>query len=73
VRLALIFVGTFLGILLLIAGGFVLFKAMGKLVEWLKLKTGRSEPEVMIFVYVVFMALVTAASFTAAIAAGEKS
>jgi hypothetical protein len=71
-KLAFIFVCAFLGVMLAVAAALAFFKALGKLVEWLKITTGRSETDVMLFLYVVFMALVIAGGITLAVESGES-
>jgi hypothetical protein len=72
-KLALIFVCTFLGVILSVGGTLALFKALIRLVNYLKRRTGRSDTEVMMFVYVVFMALVIAGGVTIAAGAGKTN
>jgi hypothetical protein len=69
-RLARIFVCAFLGVILATEGIVAFFKALGRMMEWLKVRTGRSDSEVTMFIYVMLMALVIATGFTAASAAG---
>jgi hypothetical protein len=71
-RLTLVFLAAFVGTLLLIAAFIAFFKALGKLIDWVKLRTGRSEMEVALAVYLVLFALIVAGGFTAALAAGGK-
>jgi hypothetical protein len=52
--------------------GFAFFKALGKLVNWLKATTGRSDTEVTMFLYILLMALVIAGGVTIAAAGGES-
>jgi hypothetical protein len=72
-KLALIFICTFLGVILSIAGALGFFKALITLINYLKRRTGRSDTEVVVFVYVVFMALVIAGGVTIAAGAGKAN
>jgi hypothetical protein len=71
-KLTLIFVCTFLGVILAVAGTVAFFKAPGRLMDWLKLKIGRSDTEVTLLIYVVLMALVVAGGGTVAVSSGES-
>jgi hypothetical protein len=57
-------------VILIVGGTLAFFKALGRLVDWLKLKTGRSDYEVTMGIYVVLVALIIAGGITAAVAAG---
>lgn len=69
-KLPLVFVGIFFGVIVAVAGLVATLKAAGKFIDWLKVKSGRSETEITMAMYVVLMALVIAGGMTAAIAAG---
>jgi hypothetical protein len=49
------------------------FKTLIRLMNYLQRRTGRSDTEVLMFVYVVFMALVIAGGVTAAVGAGKAN
>jgi hypothetical protein len=72
-KLALIFICTFFGVILSVGGSLVLFKALIRLMNYLKRRTGRSDTEVTVFVYVVFMAPVIAGGVPIAAGAGKAN
>lgn len=69
-KLVFVFLTIFFGSILLVVGTGAFFKAAGRFMDFVSLKTGRPATQVGWYFYVVFMALVCAVFGTIAVATG---